>query len=131
MEASGQSSQPARMPSAAGADALGEILRSLKEIKLGDPPEQVWATLRESLQGLKDIELGDSPAEVAATLRASLQGLKDRLPAGPGAAGAAGAPDPAGAPVSTPPFEERPELYVGAAFAGGLALAGLLRLLGR
>jgi hypothetical protein len=29
------------------------------------------------------------------------------------------------------PFAERPELYVGAAFAGGLAVAGLLRLLGR
>ena len=28
-------------------------------------------------------------------------------------------------------FAERPELYVGAAFASGLALAGLLRLLGR
>ncbi len=29
------------------------------------------------------------------------------------------------------PFAERPEVYVGAAFAGGLVLAGLLRLLGR
>jgi len=29
------------------------------------------------------------------------------------------------------PFAERPELFVGAAFAGGLALAGLLRFLGR
>ena len=28
-------------------------------------------------------------------------------------------------------FAERPEVYVGAAFAGGLAIAGLLRLLGR
>ncbi len=28
-------------------------------------------------------------------------------------------------------FAERPEVYVGAAFAGGLALAGLLRYLGR
>jgi hypothetical protein len=28
-------------------------------------------------------------------------------------------------------FAERPELFVGAAFAGGLALAGLLRWLGR
>lgn len=28
-------------------------------------------------------------------------------------------------------FAERPEVYVGAAFAGGLALAGLLRFLGR
>jgi len=28
-------------------------------------------------------------------------------------------------------FAERPELYVGAAFAGGLVVAGLLRWLGR
>ena len=28
-------------------------------------------------------------------------------------------------------FAERPEVYVGAAFAGGLAVAGLLRFLGR
>jgi hypothetical protein len=28
-------------------------------------------------------------------------------------------------------FEERPELFVGAAFAGGLVVAGLLRWLGR
>lgn len=28
-------------------------------------------------------------------------------------------------------FAERPEVYVGAAFAGGVALAGLLRFLGR
>ncbi|MGI8845669.1 MAG: hypothetical protein ACR2HC_05780 [Thermoleophilaceae bacterium] len=28
-------------------------------------------------------------------------------------------------------FAERPEIYVGAAFAGGLAIAGLIRLLGR
>jgi hypothetical protein len=39
--------------------------------------------------------------------------------------------DPAGATVPAPPFEERPELYVGAAFAGGLVLAGLLRWIGR
>ncbi len=51
--------------------------------------------------------------------------------------------DPAGSPAgSTSPadadqaaghdaFAERPEVYVGAAFAGGLALAALLRLLGR
>lgn len=37
----------------------------------------------------------------------------------------------AGATVPAPPFEERPELYVGAAFAGGLVLAGFIRLLGR
>ena len=39
--------------------------------------------------------------------------------------------DAAGATVPAPPFEQRPELYVGAAFAGGLVLAGLLRWIGR
>lgn len=53
----------------------------------------------------------------------------------------AGEPGPAAAGPTSPadadqaadhdPFAERPEIYVGAAFAGGLALAGLLRLLGR
>jgi hypothetical protein len=45
--------------------------------------------------------------------------------------GPAGGRGDAGAAVPAPPFEERPELYVGAAFAGGVVLAGLLRLLGR
>ena len=53
----------------------------------------------------------------AQSLRENLRGLKDF--------------DPAGATASAPPFEERPELYVGAAFAGGLLLAGLVRWLGR
>jgi hypothetical protein len=39
--------------------------------------------------------------------------------------------DAAGAAVPAPPFEERPELYVGAAFAGGVVLAAFIRLLGR
>lgn len=58
----------------------------------------------------------------------------DRLPSGAGerlrnVTGGMGGP--AGATVPAPPFEERPELYVGAAFAGGLMLAGVIRLLGR
>ena len=36
---------------------------------------------------------------------------------------------PAGATASGDPFEERPELFVGGAFVGGLALAMLLRKL--
>ena len=88
-------------------------------------------SLRENLRGRKDLKLGDSPAEAAASLRESLRGLKDLRPPGSGASGATGPRDPAGATVPTPPFDERPELYVGAAFAGGLALAGFLRLLGR
>jgi hypothetical protein len=108
MEASGEPTKPAWMPSGLDADAL-----------------------RERLRGLKDTALGDSPGEVAASLKQSLQDLKDRSFASPTAPAAIGSGDPAGATVQTPPFEERPELYVGAAFAGGLALAGVLRLLGR
>jgi len=58
----------------------------------------------------------------------------DRLPAGAGErlrSVAGGIGDPAGATVPAPPFEERPEIYVGAAFAGGLVLAGVIRLIGR
>ncbi|MEK6278576.1 MAG: hypothetical protein AABM29_11255, partial [Actinomycetota bacterium] len=48
--------------------------------------------------------------------------------------------DPGFAPVGSPEgadlaghdaFAEKPELYVGAAFAGGLLVAGVLRYLGR
>ena len=109
MEASEQRNEPAWMPSGFDADALREKLRALKE----------------------DLDLGDSPAEVAAALRQHIQTLKDRTFGGSATSDAIGSGDSAGATVQTPPFEERPELYVGAAFAGGLALAGVLRLLGR
>jgi hypothetical protein len=108
MESSDERTKPAWLPSGLDGDSLREKLRSLKIA-----------------------ELGDSPAEVAASLRESLQGLKDRTFATSATSSAIGSRDPAGATVQTPPFEERPELYVGAAFAGGLALAGVLRLLGR
>jgi hypothetical protein len=55
--------------------------------------------------------------EKAQSLRENLRGIKDF--------------DPSAATASAPPFEQRPELYVGAAFAGGLLLAGLLRWLSR
>lgn len=42
-----------------------------------------------------------------------------------------GAGGPAGGAGGAPAFEERPEIYVGAAFAGGIVLAGVIRLLGR
>ena len=78
---------------------------------------------------------GDSPL-------AALSGIAERVRAvaserlGPDAGQrlrsvTAGMSDPAGATVPKPPFEERPELYVGAAFAGGIVLAGLMRLLAR
>jgi hypothetical protein len=49
---------------------------------------------------------------------------------------AAGSTGPGGSPAAADAaghdaFADRPEIYVGAAFAGGLALAGLLRFLGR
>ena len=107
MEASGQRTTPAWLPSALKPDAL-----------------------RENLHGLKE-KLGDSPEEIAATLRDNLRGLKDVLPGQAGAPGASASGGTAGATVPTPPFEERPELYVGAAFAGGLALALILRRFAR
>ena len=108
MEGSGERTNPAWLPSGLDADSLREKLRSLKVA-----------------------ELGDSPAEVAASLRENLQGLLDRSFGGSATSNPIGSGDPAAATVQAPPFEERPELYVGAAFAGGLALAGGLRLLGR
>ena len=56
------------------------------------------------------------------------------LPPAPGSGVATGgSPSPADGDRAADhdPFAERPEVYVGAAFAGGLVLAGLLRLLGR
>ena len=136
MEASEQSAKPALLPAGVNAETLRESLRGLKDLELGDSPAEAVAALREHLRSLlRDLELGDSPAEAAATLRDHVRGLVDfavDLAAGnSGGPGATGSGHSAGATVTTPPFEERPELYVGAAFAGGLALAGLLRLLGR
>ncbi len=108
MEGSDERTQPAWLPSGLDADSLREKLRSLKVAELGDSPSEVAASLRENLQGLVDRSFGSSATS-----------------------NAIGSRGPAGATVQTPPFEERPELYVGAAFAGGLALAGVLRLLGR
>ncbi|MDQ3433234.1 MAG: hypothetical protein M3481_00885 [Actinomycetota bacterium] len=47
------------------------------------------------------------------------------------ATGGSASPVDADGAADHDPFAERPEVYVGAAFAGGLVLAGLLRLLGR
>ena len=74
---------------------------------------------------------GDSPLAALSTMAERV-----RTKAGEGKAAASdrlkgGLGESAGATVPAPPFEERPELYVGAAFAGGIVLAGLIRLLGR
>jgi hypothetical protein len=42
-----------------------------------------------------------------------------------------GSPTAADEAAEPDAFAQRPEIYVGAAFAGGLVLAGALRLLGR
>ena len=132
MEASEQSAKPALLPAGVNAETLRESLRGLKDLELGDSPTEAVAALREHLRRLlRDLELGDSPAEAAATLRDHVRGLMDLAAGNSGEPGASASGHSAGATVSTPPFEERPELYVGAAFAGGLALAGLMRLLGR
>ena len=50
----------------------------------------------------------------------------------PRVAAVAAGPSPAEAQAATAdPFAERPELYVGAAFAGGLILARILKRVGR
>jgi hypothetical protein len=43
----------------------------------------------------------------------------------------AGGQSPLRAPTEGDPFDERPELFVGAAFVGGFALAQILRRLGQ
>jgi hypothetical protein len=56
------------------------------------------------------------------------EGTREMPPVGATAAG----PSPAEAQAAAgDPFAERPELYVGAAFAGGLILAKILKRVGR
>lgn len=59
-------------------------------------------------------------------MQASGQGSPG-LPSDPAPTGSPAGADAAGHDA----FAERPELYVGAAFAGGLLLAAVLRMLGR
>jgi hypothetical protein len=75
---------------------------------------------------------GDSPLAAISGIAGKVRSkANERLGADAGARPRSGGGGAAGATVPAPPFEERPELYVGAAFAGGLVLAGVLRLLGR
>ncbi|CAA9580240.1 MAG: hypothetical protein AVDCRST_MAG88-3238, partial [uncultured Thermomicrobiales bacterium] len=93
---------------------LGERIRAMAEEKIGpDAGERIKAT-GDKLKAAGGDRL---PPAAAERLR------------GAGGGGATGSP--AGATNAAPPFEERPELYVGAAFAGGLALAGVIRLIAR
>ncbi len=102
----------------------------------GDSPLAKLTGLVEQLRAMAEERLGpDAGERLKAATGEKLQSVGDRLP--PAAAdrlrdvtgGAAG--EQAGATAPAPPFEERPELYVGAAFAGGVVLAGIVRLLAR
>lgn len=101
----------------------------------GDSPLAALSGIANRLRGAAGERLGPDAAErlrnVAGEKLKSVGG--DRLQPGGDRlrSMAGGLRDPAGATAGLEPFEERPELYVGAAFAGGLALAGLIRLLGR
>ena len=116
----------ARGANTAGAPADGK----------GDSPLAALSGIADRVRGAANERLGPDAAErfknVAGEKLKSVGG--DRLPSGAGerlrnvSGGKGGA---AGATVPAPPFEERPELYVGAAFAGGMVLAGVIRLLGR
>lgn len=117
MESSGQPAKPVWMPNEATMEALRQRLEGLKGITLAGPPAETAASIRETLRGMKD------------DLRAGASANSGS--ASPGTAGSTRPGTAAGATVPAPPFDERPELYVGAAFAGGLALAGVMRLLGR
>ena len=94
--------------------ALGERLKAMADEKVGPDAAQRLKTV--TSDKLKSVGGDKLPS-----------GARDRLRRAPGAAGG----NAAGATVPAPPFEERPELYVGAAFAGGLALAGVIRLIAR
>ena len=87
-------------------------------------------------EGCEDVFLG-LPGEVAPVSRIAPPDEPGEPPsagttgARPGDASARTSPAEAHAAAGGDDFARRPELYVGAAFAGGLVLAQLLRRLGR
>ncbi len=103
----------------------------------GGSPLSKLSGLGDRIRTMADEKLGpDAGQRLKTATGGKLKAVGgDRLPSGAaerlrGVTGGAGG-SPAGATVPAPPFEERPELYVGAAFAGGLALAGVIRLIAR
>ncbi len=70
---------------------------------------------------------GPPPADAGPAARGSIN--QSATGAGPEGEGAPYGSTPAGATADRDPFEERPELYVGGAFVGGLVVAMLLRRL--
>ena len=103
----------------------------------GESPLEKLSALGARLKTMADERIGPDAGQRLKT--AAGEKVKsvggDKLPAGAAQrlGGATGGPgvSPAGATSSAPPFEERPELYVGAAFAGGVVLAGVIRLMAR
>jgi len=101
----------------------------------GDSPLAALSGIADRVRAVAEERLGPDPGERLRTVAGeALKSAEKRLP--PEAAErlrnvTGGVGDPAGATVPAPPFEERPELYVGAAFAGGLVLAGFMRLIAR
>ena len=119
--------------SARGADA-GGASPGLGDGQ-GSSPLAPLSGIADKVRAAAGEKLGpDAGERLRSAAGQTLKAGSDRLPP---AAGdrvrdfAEGIGGPAGATVPTPPFEERPELYVGAAFAGGLVLAGFIRILGR
>ena len=96
------------------------------EIPSGDGENDSPLAALSGIAGRVRAVAGEKFGPDAGERRRSVAGGKPRPgPGGPGRGA------PAGAGIPAPPFEERPELYVGAAFAGGIVLAGFIRLLGR
>ena len=102
----------------------------------GDSPLAALSGLADRLRVAATERLGPDASErlrnLAGEKLKSVGG--DRLPPGAGDRLrniAGGLRDPAGATAALGPFEERPEVYVGAAFAGGLLLATVIRVLGK
>ena len=102
----------------------------------GASPLAKLSGLGERIRAMADEKIGPEAGE---RVKAAGDKLKaaggERLPSGAtdrlrGVTGPASG-SAAGATVPAPPFEERPELYVGAAFAGGRVLAGVMRLIAR
>ena len=102
----------------------------------GESPLEKLSALGARLKTMADERIGPDAGQRLKTAGEKVKSVGgDKLPAGAaerlrGVGGGPGA-SPAGATSPAPPFEERPELYVGAAFAGGMVLAGVIRLIAR
>ena len=119
MEVSGRGTDAGGSSAGKGASplarlsGLGERIRAMADEKIGPEAGELVKAAGDKLKAAGGERL---PSGATDRLR------RDTGPASGSPAGATGPP---------PPYEERPELYVGAAFAGGLVLAGVMRLIAR